>query len=132
MSCLVFSWQVNTDNSGLLSFAVSSSGDLFALGGGRGMLRLEASSRHASVNLMSAPHMRPRSNPSLSFSLSEDGPFHLVPQHPCVTGRLLSDWDPATIIDVGRPPRIVDEPTTRSLFQVCSSVWSKPVGRLTA
>lgn len=86
------------------------------------MLRLEASSRHATVNLMSAPHMRPRSNPCLSVSLPEDGPFHLVPQHTSITGRLLSDWDPATIIDVGRPPRIVDEATTRNLFQVCSSM----------
>ncbi|GMH37026.1 hypothetical protein BSKO_04899 [Bryopsis sp. KO-2023] len=108
-------FKVNTDGSGLLSFAISSSGDFIAIGGGRGVLRLEAASKHAAVNLMSAPHSRPHCNPSASVSLREGEPFHMVAQHPSITGRLLSDWDPAMIIDVGRPPRIVDESILRNL-----------------
>lgn len=108
-------FKVNTDGSGLLSFAISSSGDFIAIGGGRGILRLETASKHATVNLMSAPHSRPLCNPSPSVSLREGDHFHMVAQHPSITGRLLSDWDPSTIIDVGRPPRIVDESILRSL-----------------
>ncbi|CAD7704572.1 unnamed protein product [Ostreobium quekettii] len=102
-------FQVATAGRQLLACSISSSGDFIALGDNGGMVHLWSGTDQGgnAVNLMSAQHARhpPRSQPTVP--LSQDDALMKAPRYSCA-GTLLSDWDTATPIDVGLPPRTVD------------------------